>query len=128
MTMTNNKKRNWLIFFRLLQGKTVKELADTCELSYLTYLNVENGKIKNNHATRCKTYALIAEKLNINMNLFFYETDESGRIIDDSCVEDVLRLFYEHNLRSLVRNEHYLRQIFSDEITDRLLCQLHKNF
>ena len=128
--MGNQKrtKRNWLRLFRLLQGKTAEDFANECGLSYATYLNIENGDIKFNHSTRSKTYVLLANTLGINLNLFFYETDEDGRIVDSSCVEDVLRLFYEHNFRSIVRNEGYLRRLFTDVIADRLLEQLRKDF
>ena len=92
---------------------------DTCQLAYETYLRVETGKGK----VRPQTLSIIAEASKIPLELFYFATDEEGRLTTTESIEPIFRLFLSANLRGIIHNDDYLHELFIDEIADSIVVQ-----
>lgn len=120
-TVVPLQKREWLRLFRKLKGYTLHGFASECGLCHVTYIPVECGLTKSTRYCSLKTIRIVADKLGVNTELFYYRCDEDGRLVDKSSIKDIIDLFSANGFRRVICTEDVIRSIFSDELAVHIM-------
>lgn len=123
-TVVPLQKREWLRLFRKLKGYTLHGFARECGLCHVTYIPVECGLTKSSKYCSLKTISIVAEKLGINTELFYYRCDKDGRLVEKSSVNDIFALFSNNGFRRVICTEEVIRALFSDDLADHIIHSL----
>jgi len=115
------QNREWLRQFRRLKGYTLHSLSYECGLSHITYISVERGGKRSARPCTVKTLKTVAEKLGIKLDLFYYKTDEDGKLVDKSSITDIFTLFSVNGFRQAIHSEEMIKAIFSPELADYII-------
>jgi transcriptional regulator with XRE-family HTH domain len=120
--------RQWLRKYRKLRGYDQERFGDACGISTVTYINVENGGSRQSKGIKVfctdKTVASIVNTFGIKMDLFYYHTDDQGRLVDKSSIKDVLTLFSSQGYKAAVYNEDTVTDIFSPELAEYIITEI----
>lgn len=120
-TVVPLQKREWLRLFRKLKGYTLHEFARECGLCHVTYIPVESGLTKSSRYCSLKTISIVADKLGIKTELFYYRCDEDGRLVDKSSITDIFTLFSINGFKKIIYTEEVIRAIFSEELAEYII-------